>query len=228
MEGVLSLLITLLTAALGAWLAFLWQSRAQRNERYYTALTERLRAMRQSTEFATPILSNRVYAIQRLILNIGDPAGFEKAAGDEKNSSLVHNDSLMKIELSLQMYFQNVYLVELEDWQRRIRALPVAARRRQFEGRSYSEDILIEVQSLRHELFQLLGRMIQEAEHLDRQIHYGVKLTYSRNDVRFWKKSELIKGILFPRKDFSSVFRPASDFLEPLRIDGSRTRIDEL
>lgn len=222
----LSILLTLATAALGAWLAFLWQSRAQRNERYYTALSERLRTMRHSIEFATPILSNRIYAIQRLVLNIGDDTGFQRASHDEREASLSWNTAMMQIELSVQLYFHEASLYELENWQSALRKLPVRARAIQSGQAGDINQLLSDTFLMRRRIFEFIRQMIRETKQLDEQIHFGIKLDFATDKLIMWSTSDLLKNTLFPNQEFKAVVRQASDFLEPLGIRTSRTRVN--
>lgn len=222
-----TLLAFLLTGVLGGWLTHNWQDRARKDGRYYDAQKSRHQLMMDTAQQTTDLLAKRLYALQRIILNANDPEVLAIAISDHAIATKVWNEKLMSIEVALKSYFRNVYSYDLEVIQSDMAALSrdvlQSIRRGDLDaGTAWSKAV-----DVRHQCFGFLRQMIEEAKLLDREMHFGVRLNYSKEDIDEWSTKDLIKGLFTTRIEDQSVVRAPSDFGTPVNRWEARLGIDE-
>ena len=228
MDTLLQTLIAfLLTGVLGGWITHNWQSRALKDSRYYEAQKSRHLLMIETAHETTELLSRRLYALQRIILNANDSNMLEDALKDHVQATKVWNEKLMSIEVSLKSYFRHVYSGELEDIQSELAALSRdvahAINNNSLNVGSAWDRVVV----VRRHCFGFLRGMIEEAKLLDREMHFGVRLTYSHEDIDSWSTKDLIKGLVTSRIEGQTIIRAPSDFGIPVDRWNARLGIDE-
>lgn len=222
-----TLIAFLFTGVLGTWISHNWQSRALKDSRYYDAQKSRHQLMIDTAQETTELLSKRLYALQRLILNVNDPERLTSALEDHGQATKIWNEKFMSIEVALKSYFRQVYSGELENIQSELAALARDVAHGIHNGHLNVGDAWSRAVVVRRQCFEFLKEMIDEAKLLDREMHFGVRLSYSREDIESWSTKDLVKGLVTSRVEGQSIVRAPSDFGIPVDRWDARLRIDQ-
>lgn len=227
METILSVLIT---AGLGTWLAYVWQQRSAKQDRYFNASKIQYDQMRDSARTLAGLIGSRLYATNRMCLITPSSDFFGEAKEDFRQSVIYWNKSLLQVEIDIRTLFNSSSLVIFEDLQAQLVEITnkVSARVSKIlpeDPPSY--DLVREIAVLRGAYFQFLQGMVREAEHLFRQTHFGVVLRYSRDDISRYSTYDLIKVLLQGSEQESAVLRSPTDFGLPVSSRDARLGVNQ-
>jgi hypothetical protein len=222
-----TLIAFFLTGVLGTWISHNWQARALKDSRYYEAQKSRHQLMIETAQHTTELLSKRLYALQRVILNANDSEMLKGALQDHAEATRNWNEKLMSIEVALKSYFRHVYSDELEEIQSEMAALARDVVYAIHHDRLNVAGAWERVVVVRRHCFRFLREMIEEAKLLDREMHFGVRISYSREDIDSWSTKDLVKGLITSRIEGKSIVRAPSDFGIPVDRWDARLGIDE-
>jgi hypothetical protein len=221
-----SILSVLITAGLGTWLAYVWQQRTAKQARFFDATKSQFDMMRGAATTFANLIGRRLYAMHRICL-LGDDSERFNAAFDELIHSIeAWNNEYLQIELNVRTLFEHSTALDLETLQSRLNALSniivESAKAKSARRRKVVHDVAL----LRHAYFEFLQKMINETDHLFRQMHFGVRLMYSRRDIERFSTLQLIKSLLSGSEHESSIIRSPTDFGLPVDAWNARLGIN--
>ena len=221
-----ALLAFFFTVVLGTWVTHVWQRRSLKENRHYENSKRRYDLMLQTTKDLTEDLSKRIYALQRLVLNyngVGMPAAMQHHLA----CVISWNEKLMSFEIALKSYFEHVHASDLENIQNEMAKLSNIISSGIQNQSLNTAAAWSSVVNIRRSAFVLVREMVEEAKLLDRQIHFGVRLTYDRYSIERWSTKDLIKSLFAGRVEGQSVGRSASDFGLPVSAWEARLGVNE-
>lgn len=221
-----SIVSVFITAALGTWLAYVWQQRSAKQSRYFEASKAQFELMRQAASEFAEIIGRRLYATHRVCaLEINNPR-FTSAFDELVRSIEDWNNSYLKIELNVRTLFERSAASDLEVIQSRLAGLSERVLKSVKLSSYKRADLIHEVALIRVMYFKFLQRMIDEADYLFRQMHFGVELKYDRFEVRYFSNLQLLKALFSGAEDEAAVVRAPTDFGLPVSTNRARLRIN--
>lgn len=217
-----SVISVIVTAALGTWLAYVWQQRSAKQARYFEASKAQFELMRQAATNFAEVIGARLYAMHRICALDTDSVRFSSAFDELVLSIENWNKSYLQIELNVRTLFARSRASDLEALQSRLNSISnkiiESAKAKTSTRKSSIHDIAL----LRTAYFRFLQKMLDEADYLFRQMHFGVRVRYDRWGIRYFSNLQLIKALLSGSEDEASIVRAPTDFSLPVRIDNAR------
>lgn len=227
MDTVLSVLIT---AGLGTWLAYVWQQRSAKQDRYFDASKTQYEQMRVAARHLAGLIGDRIYATHRLCRISPSNEFFDEAKENFRRSVIDWNRNHLQIDLDIRTLFTDAAVTDFETLQGQLAALTNEVSRR-LENVSAGDppayELLRKIETLRGSFFLFLQGMIKEADHLFRQMHFGVILQYGRNDLHRYSTIDLVKTLFQGSEQESAVLRSPTDFGMPVSSRDARLGINK-
>lgn len=227
MDTVLSVLIT---AGLGTWLAYVWQQRSAKQDRFFEASKTKYEQMRAAARNLAGLIGSRIYATHRLCRISQSNEFFDEAKENFRRSVIEWNQNHLQIDLDIRTLFTDTAVTDFENLQGQLAALTneVSRRLENVEaGDPPAYELMRKIETLRGNFFLFLQGMIKEADHLFRQMHFGVILQYNRNDINRYSTTDLIKTLFYGSEKESAVLRSPTDFGLPVSSRDARLGIDK-
>jgi hypothetical protein len=224
-----SILSVLITAGLGTWLAYVWQQRSARDTRYFDASKTQFNLMRDAARNLAAAVGKRLYATHRVCRISPQNAYYDEAKEEFRQSILQWNRDHLQFDLDIRTLFKDSSVVNFEHLQSKLAGLTNKINRRMetIDERSPpAYDLIRETEAIRGEYFQFLQKMIDEADSLFRQMHFGVLLNYTRSDIDRYSNLNLITTLFSGPDQESAVVRTPTDFGLPVRAADARLGIN--
>lgn len=217
-----------LTGVVGSWIAHAWQARAVRESRFFDASKVMYQQMVEAADSLSALAGRRLYASQRVCLMKSNSEDFDATVAQYRAVVIEWNEKLLALELSVRTKFRTAYLADFERLQGDFAIVSRHISNR-LSGQSSipSHEILHKIRILRSEFFIFTQNMMKEAQLLNRQMHFGVRVTYDRDGVRKMSTQDLIKLLFTSRVEGQSVVRSPTDFGSPVSVSEARFGIYE-
>lgn len=222
MDSVISVLIT---AGLGTWLAYIWQQRSTKQTRHFEASKTQYDLMRSAAMDLAALAGQRLYATHRVCRISPANDYYEEAKEAFRSSVLLWNDKHLQNDLNIRTLFVQSAVTRFERLQNRLAALTneVSQRLAKVQAGDPPDHTLIrKAETLRGDFFSFLQGMIDEADGLFRQMHFGVRVKYDAQGINYYSTTDLIKTLFTGPGDASAITRAPSDFGAPVSIGEAR------
>jgi len=226
MDSVISVLIT---AGLGTWLAYVWQQRSTKQTRHFEASKTQHDLMRSAAMDLAALAGQRLYATHRICRISPANDHYEEAKESFRHSVLVWNEKHLQNDLNIRTLFVQSAVVRFEKLQNRLAALTNEVSRRLEnvkEGDPPDYTLIRKAETLRGDFFSFLQGMIDEADSLFRQMHFGVRVKYDARGIRYYSTTDLLKTLFTGPEEASAITRAPSDFGAPVSIGDARLGVD--
>lgn len=225
MSVILTLFGSILTVALGAYLAYNWQSKSSREARFYEATKRTLDGMLEAHRRVARNVGRRVYAAQRVLLMRAPNPSFGAAAQEFRDANLIWNNELLMMEVDVITLFKGPALLEFEALQREMRSINNAVSSKitgAILSKNEESELIYRTQTIRNQYFLFVRDMIRETDILFRQMHYGVIVEYDRSFIDQFTTRQLLKALWSGPIDQSAVLGAPENFGLPVRIEDLR------
>lgn len=225
-----SILSVLITAGLGTWLAYLWQQRSAKETRFFEASKAQHELMRQAARDIAALIGQRLYATHRVCRISKSNEFYEEAVADYRASIIQWNRQHLQMDLDIRTLFVGPAVVQFERLQGRLAALTNEVSRhleRVGSGTPPAYDIIRAAETLRGDYFHFLQGMIDEANNVFRQMHFGVRLKYELHDIGHFSTLDLVKVLFTGPHENSSVVRSPTNFGMPVSTRDARLGINQ-
>jgi hypothetical protein len=213
-----SVISVLITAGLGTWLAYVWQQRTVKQTRYFDASKSQFELMREAVAEFAKVIGRRLYATHRVCALDSTSSRFDSALDELFLSIEDWNKNYLQIELNVRTLFVNSTASDLERLQSQLTLLSNKVIISAQASSNHRKTLLKDVALLRQSYFRFLQAMIDEADYLFRQMHFGVKLNYDRWSIRYFSNLQLVKALFSGAEDESTVVRAPTDFGLPVDV----------
>lgn len=227
MDTVLSVLIT---AGLGTWLAYVWQQRSAKQDRYFDASKTEYEQMRAAARNLAGLIGSRIYATHRLCRISQANEFFDEAKENFRQSVIEWNRNHLQVDLDIRTLFTGSSVTDFEYLQVQLAALTNEVSRRLESvspGDPPAYELMRKIETLRGHFFTFLQGMIKEADHVFRQMHFGVLLQYNRHDISRYSTADLLKTLFQGSEQESAVLRSPTDFGLPVNSRDARLGINK-
>jgi hypothetical protein len=221
-----SVISVLITAGLGTWLAYVWQQRSAKQTRYFEASKSQFELMREAAAEFAKIIGRRLYATHRVCALDSERSRFGAALEELFSSIEEWNKNYLQIELNVRTLFRNSTAVNLENLQSQLAKLSNQVIASARDGSNNRKNHVKNVYIIRQGYFKFLQAMIDEADYLFTQMHFGVKIDYDRWSIRYFSNLQLVKALFSGAEDESTVVRAPTDFGLPVDVYRARFRIN--
>lgn len=217
-----------LTGIVGTKLAHSWQARASKENRFFEASRDMYQQMIAAADQLSDLVGRRLYASQRLCLVSNDSIMRDDVIRRYKDIVLDWNEKLLAIELSIRTRFRHSSLREFELLQSDF--YHIGRHLENFISGNNSKkksEILHDIGILRQKFFRFTQSMMNEAQILHRQMHFGVNVPYELQSLDKMSTQNLIKLLFTSRIESQSIVRSPTDFGLPVQIRDARFGIHE-
>lgn len=218
----------LLTALLGSWIAYGYQDRAAKENRFFNASHSMYADMIKAADKITSLVGKRIYASQKLAMVHPSSGIFEATLEQFRQINLEWNQSLLEMEMSVRALFTHSYLFDFEGLQVRNAEIArhISKNCNKFD-KNAQNDALRKLQKLRSDYFLFIRGLYREASILHRQMHFGISVRYKFQNLNKFSNFTLLKLLFASSMEAKSIIRSPTDFGMPVRAGEARLGIHE-
>ena len=218
----------ILTGLLGGWLAHRWQAQSAKEARFFEASRDLYLRMMSAADELSALIGRRLYASQRVCLLSKSSADYAGAIADYRAVVVEWNEKLLPLELAVRTRFRHSQMTSFEYLQSDLAAVSA-----KIEKANRTDDAVLKAEALaqigkvRWEFFNFTENMIREANHIHRQMHFGIEVKYTRSQIAKMSTTDLFKSLFSSREEGDSIVRSPSDFGAPVSVGDARFGIYE-
>lgn len=223
-----SIFSVLITALLGSYVAHQWQQRSARESRFFDASRSTYDAMKGASNELAELIGRRMYASHRLARLPAGNEFFSEAKEDFRQSVLAWNRNLLKVELNIRTLFRGSSVTSFETLQGDLAAVTARIHRRLDSVQSTSQPdyaLVRDIETLRHSFFQYLQAMMNETDAVYRQMHFGVRVAYTRENIGLFSTKGLIVALFKGPHEEAAIVCSPTDFGTPVEARNARLGI---
>lgn len=216
-----------LTYVVGSRLSAHWQQRASNQTRYHEALILHRAEMVRATTILADLVGKRFYRSQRVLLNHGKHDRIPQLISELSLVVVEWNERSVEISLDIRAHFQRSYLNDFESLQSELAEITNEVLSVSLLKSWEVKCLLDRLSVLRSRYILFVQGMLYERRDLDRELYFGVQISYDRDNLIYWSTWELFKALFVARIQHESVLRSPSDLGMPQVVGKARARINE-
>ncbi|PTR08575.1 hypothetical protein C8K11_11117 [Novosphingobium sp. GV055] len=218
----------LLTALVGTRIAYKFQDRAAKENRFFEASRSMYTDMISAANKITTLSGKRIYAAQRLSLMSSSDESYNEAKFQLKSANLEWNNNLLEMDMAVRSLFENSKQKDFEDLQNKMaHYIRILNNKNSTFDKRQNQIMIKNLQLIRSEYFCFIREMYREASKLHRQMHFGVSLEYNLMYLENMSTGTLINLLFKSSVEHKRVICSPTNFGMPVSAEEARLGIHE-